>query len=730
MTANAAYRPEPDLYWAAEHPDRIASAIAYQFRRYQERCVDEGRLRVWRTADRCYHGRNPDGGYATAHEVSFGGSQGEVALLHVGHFRQIVGQQLILATESRPAIDVRAGSNDPEAISDTIVARQVLERDLDEDGGGLESDITRVHEKALVSSEGYLIQEWDFFAGEEVGTREIPGTAVDASDTTGIAANDNGQAIDGIDVPAFEGAISVHVCHPIDVARDLDCGERSPPWYIVRTRVNKWELASRFPEDADIRRAIIDAPPASTEDGDRALNRRRSRGSESDYIHKLTLYHPPSAALPAGRLAEVVGETLISPVSDPYPYDHMVVHADIPSLEEGASQGYGDSWDMLAPSQALDSVESGILSVADAGALVRWVAPRGQKVEVRQLDTGMTLTEYDDDGRGQNPPGLADRPEVRESDLKLSGHYRQTLEMLSGVSATVRGAAESEVKSGADRALIATMAVRANSKHQKAYARLLRSVLNARVSLYREFMSEERLIGLAGRDKSQHVRSFSAQTFESTDHVSVDLGPPELRTTEGKLVLADKMVEMYGPEVITPHKYMALRTTGRLDDLDDPIAEHKANARRENDLFREGKGQTVQAKMFDHHACHIAEHCRDLSNFEFLYDASRSQEMIARLAHVMAHVQMWPSVPPEILSATGQDPAPSTLMGPPGGAPMAPPGPMPPPPMPANDNGAPMQPPVQASAGPNGPSLPQQPIVPGKGGARFDPNMGPPGSAA
>lgn len=719
------YRPDPDIYWAAEDSERIAAAVERQFERYQERVRETGRLRVWRTADRCYHGRNPDGGYATAHEVTFGGSQGEVAQLHVGHFRQIVGQQLILATEARPAIDVTAQTNDPEAISDTVVARQVLEYDLDEAGGGLEADLARTHEKALTASEGYLVQVWDFYAGEPTGTRAVPPEAVDTTDVEGLPGTETpeGEAaaqIEGVDVATYEGAIRVIVRHPIDVARDLDLDETAdPPWYIVRTRAHRWELAARFPESAEIRRAILDAPPATADEW--TLQTKKPSDSDSDYVCMLTLYHPPSPALPNGRLVEVVGGQRVSPEADPYPFDHMVVHPDIPSAEEGAAQGYGDAWDMLAPSQALDAVESGMLSVADAGALVRYVAPRGQHVDVRQLDTGLSLTEYDDDGRGQKPPGLMERPEVRDSERALSEHYRSTLEMLSGVSATIRGAAD-DAKSGADRALIATMAVRANSKHQKAYAKLLRSVLNARVALYRMFLGEERTIEMAGRDKSQHVRTFSARTLSNVRRVRVDLGPPELRTTEGKLSLADKMLEMYGPDVITPHKYMALRTLGRLDDIDDAVAEHKAIARRENDLFREGKGQSVQAMMYHHHQCHIAEHVRDLTNADLVYDPTRTQEIITRLAHVMAHVQMWPQTPPEILAATGQEPAPSTLMGaPPGGAP--PPGPMPPQP---GGDAPPMLPPQGAGGGPNGPAMPQMPMVPGTG-QRFDPAMPPPG---
>jgi hypothetical protein len=52
-----AYAPDPDIYWAAEDVDSIGPAVADAFRRYTQRVRDDGRLEVWRTADRCYHGR-------------------------------------------------------------------------------------------------------------------------------------------------------------------------------------------------------------------------------------------------------------------------------------------------------------------------------------------------------------------------------------------------------------------------------------------------------------------------------------------------------------------------------------------------------------------------------------------------------------------------------------------------------------------------------------------------
>lgn len=720
-----------DRYWAASEPDMIAPAICYQWRRWQERTRADGRYEIWRTADRCYHGRNPDGGYSNAIEITFGGHSGEVAQLHVGHFRSIIGAQLTLATEQRPAVECTATSNDPEAISETIVARQALEYDLDE--GGLEQDVHATHERALVYSEGYLLQDWDFNAGDLIGTRPLAPDVIDTSADGVPGAEGEGKELveqEGIDLPVRAGEPRTIVLGPMDVAHDLDRRTVSgdPPWYIVRISVHRWELAARYPESAEKRAAILGAPSVSSDDWFISGRGKRQAGDvDGDYIYMLVLLHPPSDALPQGRIVEVVEEQWLS--DDPYPYDHMVVHRNVPSAELGTAMGYGDAWEMLAIAQALDAVESGMLSVADAGALVRYAAPRGQKVDARQLDDGMSLTEYDDQGiPGAEPPGLMERPEVRNSDIAYSDHHRKTLEMIGNVNATMRGAAESEIKSGADRALIATMAVRANSKHQRALAKFMRSVLNGRVKLYKSFANEERMVEIAGRDKSGHVATFTRDEIQQVRRVRVDLGPPDLRTAEGKMALAKEMLEAYGPEVISPDKYMALRTIGRIDELDNSVAEHRVNARRENDMCREGQGAQLQAILTDHHACHIREHVRELNDPAIRFDPTRLTQAMALLNHITEHAQQWAGAPPELLAATGQDPAPSTLMGAPPGMPAndngAPPmGAMPPgAPPPANDNGM-GAPPMDVGQG--GPQLPQMPMVAGSN-QRFAPGQMPP----
>ncbi len=705
------YSPTPDIYWAAEPSDKIASAIRERWERYQAQLIEDGRIDVWRRADACYHGRNPDGGFSNSREVTFGGQAGEVAQLHVGHYRRHVGGQLALATSQRPAIEVTATSNDPESVSSTQIARQIIDYDLDE---GLEAQAAECHERAIIYSEGYLIQTWDVNAGQPVATQMLAPEIVDGGEG-GLPETGEDPTQVGVEMVVRSGEVRVDVRSPLDVARDLDLDTMTdPPWYIVRTRVHRWEVAARFPEDAERRRAILEAPAASADEYN--LSGRSSRGgSESDYVHLLTLYHMKTDALPQGRIVEVIGEEWL--FDDGYPYDHCVVHRDVPTPQPDAATGYASSWDLLALSQALDAVESGMLSIHDAGSGVNWVAARGQKVDDKMLDGGMKLIEYDDDGMGRPPPGLMERPEVRDSDVKLSEHYQTHMRTISGQNAVVQGDPGANIKAGNFAALVASMAVQAINREASAYAALLRSVCTGRIKLYQSFATTPRIIELSGRDKSGHVEEFTKDKLSGVRRVKVELANPILRTLQGKADVADKMLERYGPMQITIDRYFTLLQTGRLDDIDNDDLTHRVMARKENDYFREGKGAVVQAAISDRHACHIHEHLKAINDIRLRVQLTPEEQMQMQglLMHVLEHANLWPQMTPAMLAATKQEAVPMAMGMPPG----APPGPDgPPPPGGGSSSDAPMvpgpPPPMQGKgngAQPGMPGLPTNPLT-------------------
>ena len=667
-----------DTYWASEtDAKRLGEKIYERFERFWREAEDRGLVAMWRANVRAYYGQDPSGGYANSAALTTGGEQGELIMVHSGDYRQLVRQMHTLATSARPNIEASATSNDPEAISQTLTARQVLEYDLDEGGGGLEECFERCHERALIAGEGYVIDEWDHREGEPIGIMEAPDVESDDARPESLAA----------DRVVYEGGPRARYKSPWDVARDFDV-DRSPEhrWHIVRDRVNRWELAAQYPEHAA---KILDAEAPNASPMRLGAKGIGYQHGESDFVEVFTLYHLPTAALPQGRRVEVCASVVLSDVD--HPGEHPLVHPDMPAEEIDQANGYSDGWDMLALQQSLNAVEGAILTTHEAGAVPNWQARLGQGVTARQLSQRLRLIEWDGDP-GDRPPGLMERPEVRSSDLQLAEHYRGGMQRVSGINATVRGDTDSNVKSGAHAALIASMAVQANSGQQRAYAKLMRSVLNGRLRLYQQHATEERLVELTGRDSLGHVLSFTGEDLAKVRRVRIDLGSAFMRTVQGKEATADKMLEQYGPDVISPDRYMLLKQTGRLDELTNREATHKVNARRENQQLREWQppppgvpmspeDMPVVCMLWDHHAIHIREHIAELDDPAVRLDRSPRAEAYktAALQHIEQHQQMWQMAPPEILAATGQGPAPGggAPMGPPGGG--GPPAPEPPP---------------------------------------------------
>jgi hypothetical protein len=729
-----------DRYWASVDLDvpvserrQIGELIAEQFRRFWAGCQARGMVAMWQANLRAYYGQDPNGSYARSAAIMFGGSQGELALIHTGDYRQLVRSMHTLATSQRPAIECTATSNDPEAISQTITARQVLDYDLDEGSGGLEECFDRVHERALVCGEGYVVDEWDPDVGEAIGLAPAP--MIDAPE-----AMPEAQAPER---PVYQGGARARYKSPWDVARDLDVDRSAEHrWYVVRDRVHRWEYVARYPEHA---RTIVAAPAAR--DGEHQVWSRTSRDGSSDYVELLTLYHVPSAALPRGRRTEVIAGAVLIDVD--YPAEHMLVHADLPSEELDEAMGYSDAWDLLALQSALNSNEGAMLTVSDVGGVPNWIARRGQQVDSRMLAGGLRIVEHDSEP-GEDPPGLAEMPEIKDTQFKYSEHLTAKMQRNSGINGVVRGDPDENIKSGAYAALVASMAVQANSAQQRAYAKLMRSVLNGRLKLYQLNASEERIIEIAGKDTLGHVRSFTSKDLSRIRRVRVELANPILRTIQGKKEIADKLVELYGPAIISPDRYLAFQQTGRLDDLENQEASEKVNARRENEMMREAAqnpqvqqaqamvqqaqaapvdpmamqvsmqaaqvlaANVPQAAVCDLHDIHIREHFAEIRDPAVRIDPAHEQFRALLLAHVQAHVQMRKNADPDLLAATGQRPAmPSMPEGPPMGAPPnGGPGGPPPPEGPPPEAVAPGATDVSGGAPPN---MPQMPINPANG---------------
>jgi hypothetical protein len=692
------------IYWAAEPEVKIAGILSDRFDRYRQEIEDLGLRKLWRAAHRAYYGMDPEGSYANSRWITYAGEQGELAVLHVPQFRSLLQQSMAIAIGERMAFACLARSNDPESLAQAIVGRQVLEHDLND---SLEGALRACHERAMVYGMAFVLDDWDAFRGERVGLRQVPERDLDGAPIMEtVSVEEPVMGPDGMpiglevrevqqprmrDQPVRAGGPWTLALSPIDVAHDIDRMHVSEAsWWIVRTPVPRWDMAARYPEHA---RTILAAEHPYARD--QALwSVTRSVGSECDYVEMLTLYHLPTDAMPSGRLVRVIDKAVL--FDGDYPHDGTVVHEHIPHVEIDRAHGYAESWGLMALTRALDSVESGMLTTHDAGAVPNWVAPRSQGVDARELAGGLRLVEFDD-GQAPTPPRLAEMPEVRDSSLKLSEHYIRHMQTIFGVNDVVRGDPREGLKAGVALALVASMAVQAQNAQQAAYASLLRRVAAGRIKLYQAFADEERLIRITGRDDATHVKRFAKGDLQAIDGVRVDLASPLTQTLAGKLQLADSLLERYGPEVVPPQVYMAIIETGRVEILTRSSADEVALAQAENERMM--RGQPAKILATDDHACHEREHKKPLDDLDLRND--ESPEGQARLTLLLQHVQEHQAFLQPAPMEPGSQPTPDT------GAPVIP---GEPPNAPPNDlaPGARSLPPL---VGENMPGLPQNPLT-------------------
>jgi hypothetical protein len=690
-------------YWAGRKSEEMVTAIRKRVRDYVNYCEQTGRTRVWRKAHASYYGTDPDQEWNGSASVNFGGEQGENTLLRVNQYGSLLDRAHQLVTGSRPSFSCRPANSDYKSLAQAKVGDNVLAHYYTVKG--IEEQCTRATRYAQLYWEGWVFIGWDARAGEAVDFEPMS----EPEPMEGMGAMEGDESAPPPEPKVqHEGDITTRVYMPQDIARDVDADDfEDVNWVVAHKRVNRWDLAARFPDKAE---AILAAPsydPAY----DRAMRNSMLRRvvASGDRVGVLELWHDRTDALPDGRYVWMCGDAVL--MDTPLPFESaggMVAGAFAPMMpcdEDGRPFGFSRMTDLLALQDANDSVVSTILTNHDAfGRHMLWVPP-GTKIQASDI-TGLTIVE------SPEMPQVVNLNQTGQASYALSEKLTGAMEQISGINSVVRGEPDASITSGSFAALIYSAAVQANSGLQKAYARLFEVVGSAIISRMKTFAKTKRIVEIAGKNNGGLMVEFSGDSLSDIQRVVVELGSSITQTTAGRKDLADKFFEA-SLQTSTPmsfEKYMEIMTTGQLD----PIAQRPHAERmcivRENEGLMEGQPQVVL--VTDMHEDHINEHLVLLADPSVRFDPVLGPLV---LAHVQDHVNKWTTADLSILAATGQRPAPAPPM-PPGMDPMAMGNPGGGGPLAIGDGSIPnaplggdmtMQPPgVQAPGMPNLPNLP------------------------
>lgn len=659
-----------DKYFATLVGEEYLDELKLRINEYRDFCGSSGLAARWSVSMGAYFGVGEDG--KTSWRITPGGEMGELVQMKVADYPSLLRHQRILATQQRPAGIAKAVNMDVSTLRNARIGTQLVEYYLTDPSHNFESQYLDALDLTLASAEAFVVQDWDTSVGEF------------------LRPDDEGQEIK-------DGDLVQEVVSTWNAARDIGSPNPLQPWYIFSKRVNKFDLAAKFPAYADeiinftnydhsgVKRPVLF--PVVTE--------------YTDFIELHKLVHLPTPACPEGRYTIFIPECILLDNAYPYPSKcfHRVSGGELIETAFGHTQNY----DLLSLEQVTDALHSIVLNNQTTFGVSTIVGPKGGGIAHQELAKGLRYLELD--------PNLVDK--VRPLNLTATPveifNYIQALGQkkgeLSGINSILRGDPEGSLKgaSGSAMALLQSQAIQFNSAIQQSYYRLLSSAGTGIIELLRKFAQEPRIVRIAGKANAEAIKEYKydSQTLGSVSTVVFEPVNAVLQTAAGKLSIADSLLER--GMITSPAQYIEVMTTGNLQVILDPIVTIQEAILEENEFLIDGK--PVSAVIVENHQKHIEGHYTIISKPNAKADLDLVQRV---LMHIQEHTNLWTQASmqnPAILAATGQQVLPvNPGMMPPGGAP--------PPP----ENGPPVMPPGPSSAkADDQPKLPEPPTNPATG---------------
>lgn len=648
-------------YFAALPPDRLAGELLQRIDSYYSWILNSGRLARWRTAYDTYYGQK---GTHNSSYVTAGGEKGELSFLMSNEYRSLVQHLLVLAFQSRPAIETVAINTDSKSKAEAYVAKGIVEyfrRD-----GMIDDNNHDACEISLIMDSGWTFNEWDLTKGSD-----------EAKDP------DTGKVV-------RQGGIRSRARTPLDVVTDFTRPQGNDrDWILVRDPVNKFDLGAQYQgKYEEITGAQRDmAKDAIYRFGDIWQNDTNNLSTDIDVW---TFYHRKSPSMPNGRMFQFVTSKLYL-FDGPIPYRKLPGNRICPTEQILSSLGYSNANDLLGLQAVVDAmISAGVTNMTSCGVNTMWSKPN-QGFDFNKLAEGMAHVE------SETKPEVLIMNQLSPTWLPMMNFIISRLEAISGVNSVARGNIEGKDLSGAAMALLQSMAIQYNNGLVRAVNRLTEDSGNDIIQLTQDFAKEPRMGMIIGANNKYMMKSYSGKDIKSIQRVYCRQSNPLKDTTSGKIMILDKYMQI--PGVVTSGGQITeILETGQLDSTTEQDRNALLAIDQENEALM--MGETPIAVFTDHPLEHLKRHAKVFASPEDRKDP----DLIRRARdHCTQHIVLWQQTEPAILQALGIPPFQPGMMGmvPP------PPGEAPPP----SNGSAPTPPgPNQAKEVPGGPNMPQNPL--------------------
>ena len=594
-------------YWALAPREEIANEIETQWTAYHTWMQNTGLKAVIQELYNAYYSFG-NGGFGIAKSVN-----GSTAKIKVQHMKSLLQRIKSLATQAKLTYVPKAINSDSSTQLEADFAKGLL--DFYEDDKNMTDVIADMVEKGLVVLDSYVYAAWDFSKGEMIREGH------------------------------FAGDQTFKVLTRFDVASHTT--EKESQFYIIRELVNKYDLASMYPEQRDniIAAGFMSQP---LEYISNPLGNRSERHLENDTCEIYTLFHAKTPAVPQGRMTLICNGEVLADVAMPYRV-MPIVHFQPGKIHETVV-GDSPATSLLSLQQGIDALYSAVISNNLQYSRQNIWSPSA--IQVEPLSEG-----FNNIVSAQEPKALqlvASSPET----YNLIQVLQTQQQLLSGVNDTARGAPEASLKSGTSLALMLSVSIQFVNEIQKAYAAAAGQLATIVIANLQEFAKEPRLAYIGGQSRKSAIKEFTAKDLQGIKRISCDIGNPLTQNIAGRYELVQQF-QQFGV-IRDPKKLIEFMRTGQIDSLTEDQFKDTILTRSENEMMRKGEEPIVM--VTDIHPAHIIEH-KALADDPEMRKDPRLMAVLAQ--HIQSHIDQMKNMDPDLAAILGMQPLPSQQMAPP-----------------------------------------------------------------
>lgn len=455
------------------------------------------------------------------------GEQGEFSAININELRRQIKGVVSMTTQNRVVFDCVTTSTDVQAQNNVIIGNSLLEQKFYVDK--VESKCKEMLEQGLVFDSSYI------FVGYKTDN-EIVG-------------------VDGEGKPVYKGSLDVEVLNKLDVIVEpsLDSWDKHE-YVLFRRQENRYNLAAKYTEVAE---EILDLPLPNN------LQRMKMATSpeESPFIWVYYTFHKPTKALPQGRMHVCLDDNIIL-FDDVNPYQCLPVVCYKPHTVYGSSEGHALSYDLMPVQEAMNTLDSSILTMAENFAIPNITAGANWKGQETSLSGGMKLITGNSDKDAPNGgfPQAMDMPKPDSIYMQLNMEYRERLVNLAGSNAAAQGQTQAQ-QSGTAIALAQSAAQTNNSSVESGYIIALEQIAALILRVCRLFLTKDEIISQAGMSLDFQASTFATASLDEIALVKVDVGNSLAKTISGRLEIATQLLNQ---GQVSALEYLSILQTGNL----------------------------------------------------------------------------------------------------------------------------------------------------------------------